>query len=180
LYENYCPNVRPCPRVPHECGKNPSARTLGCVCADAPQRQRGHGASARTHPSVLADMGVRVDAPPSRVVTRTITDGRTDGRMDGRTMAAGASVTWTHYSVLFEVTWDKTLASARMLGCVHTDAPCPCGCQHIRVDASARPCGCECFTLGNFKKDATVRLSHGCPCGHRPTARPSVRPLSSA
>jgi hypothetical protein len=28
-------------------------------------------------------------------------------------MAAGASVTWTHYSVLFEVTWGKTLASVR-------------------------------------------------------------------
>jgi hypothetical protein len=35
-------------------------------------------------------------------------------RMDGRTMATGASVTWTHCSVFFEVTWDKTLASARM------------------------------------------------------------------
>jgi hypothetical protein len=29
---------------------------------------------------------------------------RTDGRTDGRTMAAGASVTWTHCSILFEVT----------------------------------------------------------------------------
>jgi hypothetical protein len=29
-------------------------------------------------------------------------------------MAAGASVTWTHCSVLFEVTWGKTLASVRM------------------------------------------------------------------
>jgi hypothetical protein len=38
---------------------------------------------------------------------------RTDGRTDGRTMAAGASVTWTHCSVLFEVTWGKTAASAR-------------------------------------------------------------------
>jgi hypothetical protein len=44
-----------------------------------------------------------------KIVTRTITDGRTDGR----TMAAGSSVTWTHYSVHYEVTWDKTLASAR-------------------------------------------------------------------
>jgi hypothetical protein len=32
-----------------------------------------------------------------------------------------------------------------------------------------------CFTPGNFKKDATVRLSHGRPCGHRPIVRPSVR-----
>jgi hypothetical protein len=37
-----------------------------------------------------------------------------NGRTDGRTMAAGASVTWTHCSVLFEVTWGKTLASVRM------------------------------------------------------------------
>jgi hypothetical protein len=29
------------------------------------------------------------------------------GRTDDRTMAAGASVTWTHCSVLFEVTWGK-------------------------------------------------------------------------
>jgi hypothetical protein len=35
------------------------------------------------------------------VVTRTFSDGLTDDR----TMAAGASVTWTHCSVLFEVTW---------------------------------------------------------------------------
>jgi hypothetical protein len=34
------------------------------------------------------------------VVTRTITDGRTDDR----TMAAGSSVTWTHYSVRYKVT----------------------------------------------------------------------------
>jgi hypothetical protein len=38
------------------------------------------------------------------------------GRTDDRTMAAGASVTWTHCSVLFEVTWGKTR-------CVHADAP---------------------------------------------------------
>jgi hypothetical protein len=29
---------------------------------------------------------------------------RTDGWTDDRTMAAGASMTWTHYSILFEVT----------------------------------------------------------------------------
>jgi hypothetical protein len=38
---------------------------------------------------------------------------QTDGRTDDPTMAAGASVTWTHCSVLFEVTWGKTTASAR-------------------------------------------------------------------
>jgi hypothetical protein len=45
--------------------------------------------------------------------------GRTDGRTDDRTMAAGASVTWTHYSILFEVTWGKTAASARTHQCPH-------------------------------------------------------------
>jgi hypothetical protein len=39
----------------------------------------------------------------------------------------------------------------------------------VRVDSS-------CFTPGNFKKDATVCLSHGRPRGHRPIVRPSVRP----
>jgi hypothetical protein len=44
----------------------------------------------------------------------------------------------------------------------------------VRADASVLP-------PGNFKKDATVRLSHGRPRGHRPTVRPSVhyRPLDN-
>jgi hypothetical protein len=46
------------------------------------------------------------------VVTRTIMDGRTDTR----TMAAGSSMTWTHCSVCYEVTWNK---KAR----VRADAP---------------------------------------------------------
>jgi hypothetical protein len=40
-------------------------------------------------------------------------------------MAAGASVTWTHCSVLFEVTWGKTR-------CIRADA-------HVRTDASPSP-----------------------------------------
>jgi hypothetical protein len=38
------------------------------------------------------------------------------------------------------------------------------------------PClrGRACFTAGNFKKDATVRPSHRCPRGHRPTVRPKT------
>jgi hypothetical protein len=51
--------------------------------------------------------------------------------------------------------------------CVRTDA-------HVRADM-VRPRGRECFIPGNFKKDAIVRPSHGRPCGHRPTIRPSVR-----
>jgi hypothetical protein len=41
---------------------------------------------------------------------------------------------------------------------------------HGRVSADA-----PCFTPGNFKKDATVRPSHGRPRGHRPIVRSSVR-----
>jgi hypothetical protein len=61
-------------------------------------------------------------------------------------MAAGASVTWTHCSVLFEVTWDKTRASTRT-GCVRTDAlasarthslPSPSPSLPSTVPASAR------------------------------------------
>jgi hypothetical protein len=57
------------------------------------------------------------------------------------------------------------------------------GCACVRADAraSARTHGrvrayAPCFTPGNFKKDATVRLSHGRPRGHRPIVRPIVRP----
>jgi hypothetical protein len=39
-----------------------------------------------------------------------------------------------------------------------------------------RPRGRGSFTPDNFKKDATVRPSHGRPHGHRPIVRPSVRP----
>jgi hypothetical protein len=53
----------------------------------------------------------------TRVVTRTYSDGRTDDR----TMAVGAFVTWTHCSVLFEVTWGKTSASAQTHGRVRAD-----------------------------------------------------------
>jgi hypothetical protein len=61
-----------------------------------------------------------------RVVTWTFSDGgRTDGRTDDRTMAAGASVTWTHCSVLFEVTWGKTAPSARTRPGVRADGQRP-------------------------------------------------------
>jgi hypothetical protein len=69
----------------------------------------------------------------ARVVMRTISDGWTDRRTDGRTMAAGASVTWTHCSILFEVTWDKTLASARTW-CDRAD-------MDVRADAFLHPRG---------------------------------------
>jgi hypothetical protein len=66
-----------------------------------------------------------------RVVTRTFSDGRTDNR----TMAAGAFVTWTHCSILFEVTWGKTVhvcADAHMR---------PRGHERICVDSHMRPRG---------------------------------------
>jgi hypothetical protein len=44
---------------------------------------------------------------------------------------------------------------------------CPRGRARVRVDASDLP-------PGNFITDATVRLSHGRPSGHRPTVRLSV------
>jgi hypothetical protein len=50
---------------------------------------------------------------------------------------------------------------------------CPRGPKCVCADASVLP-------PGNFITDATVRLSHGRPSGHRPTVRSSVRPLSSA
>jgi hypothetical protein len=49
--------------------------------------------------------------------------------------------------------------------------------HHVRMDVSARPRRRECFIPGNFRKEATVRPSHGRPRGHRPTVRPSVRKL---
>jgi hypothetical protein len=74
---------------------------------------------------------------------------RTNGRTNGRTMAAGASVTWTHCSVLFEVTWGKTVR-------VRADAPMrprrhervcadihmrPHGHRRVHADATMRPRG---------------------------------------
>jgi hypothetical protein len=61
----------------------------------------------------------------------------------------------------------RTPLSARTLGC---DAR-----THGRVPADA-----PCFTPGNFKKDATVRPSHGRPCGHRPIVHSSARLKMSA
>jgi hypothetical protein len=53
---------------------------------------------------------------------------------------------------------------------------CPRGREYVRADATLRPRGRTLFYPCNFKKDATVRLSHGRPRGHRPIVRPSVRP----
>jgi hypothetical protein len=67
-------------------------------------------------------------------------------------------------------------ASARTHGHVRADAPPSArarvrlrGRTTVRADAAVLP-------PGNFKKDATVRPSHGRPHGHRPIVRPSVRP----
>jgi hypothetical protein len=74
----------------------------------------------------------------------------------------------------------ECLRTPYVVPCHGLDAARPRGRERVRADACSRPCGRECFTPGNFKKDATVRPSHGRPRGHRPTVRPSVRPLSSA
>jgi hypothetical protein len=65
--------------------------------------------------------------------------------------------------------------------------PCLRGRARVGADASLRPRGrarvrvdAPCFTPGDFKKNATVRPSHGHPRGHRPFVRPSVRPKTSA
>jgi hypothetical protein len=52
--------------------------------------------------------------------------------------------------------------------------PWPGRCPSART--LARPRGRGSFTPGNFKKDATVRPSHGRHGGHRPIVRLSVRP----
>jgi hypothetical protein len=72
---------------------------------------------------------------------------QTDGQTDGRTMAARASVTWTHCSVLFEVTWEKTRRvhadmSMRPHGRTRVceDAPMSARKQpSVRADASPSP-----------------------------------------
>jgi hypothetical protein len=57
---------------------------------------------------VIVLNGVGNVAHKSKELQAGLSRGRTDGRTDDRTMAAGVSVTWTHCSVLFEVTSKKT------------------------------------------------------------------------
>jgi hypothetical protein len=80
-----------------------------------------------------------------------------NGRTDGRTMAVGASVTWTHCRVLFEVTWGKTLASARTLTCVRADGQCPGHDKGLHNGSSNIP-----FSLPSspLPREATVCLVH--------------------
>jgi hypothetical protein len=107
----------------------------------------------------------RVD---TRVVTRTITDGWTDGR----TMAAGASVTWTHCSIRFEVTWGKTLLSAqtqvRPRGCtpasartwsVRTDARIPSLPSPLPPSPPPSPVDAVCCPRGREKKNKNKKIN---------------------
>jgi hypothetical protein len=82
------------------------------------------------------------------VVTRMFLDGQTNGR----TMAVGASVTWMHCSVLFEVTWDKTVCVRADIGPFARTPPSPLPpspppplwtLSAVRADAGLRPRGCE-------------------------------------
>jgi hypothetical protein len=71
----------------------------------------------------------------------------------GRTMAAGASVTWTHCSVLFEVTWGKTR-------CIRADTTMrPRGHERVCTDATMHPCGRWGASLGCIRADVGVRRS---------------------
>jgi hypothetical protein len=82
-----------------------------------------------------------------RVVTRMITDRRTDGR----TMAVGASVTWMHCSVRYEVTWGKTLPSARTSSVLAMDA------KGLHKGSSNIPFS---LPLSPWPREATVCLVH--------------------
>jgi hypothetical protein len=62
-------------------------------------------------------------------------NGWTDGWTDARTMAVGSSVTWTHCSIRYEVTWGK---KARIC----EDTPLrPHGHERIRANAPLCPRG---------------------------------------
>jgi hypothetical protein len=80
-------------------------------------------------------------------------------------MAAGASVTWTHCSVRYEVTWGKTLLSARTRTCIRTDssASARMGSVHA-MDAKGLHKGSSNipFSLPSspWPREATVYLVH--------------------
>jgi hypothetical protein len=109
--------VRPLDAGVRLCGRAVSARTLGCVRANASVLPLCNIITdAVVHPSHGRPSGHRPTVRPSAIVrlSTLLTSWssrerfQTDGRTDDRTMAAGASVTWTHCSVFFEVTWGKT------------------------------------------------------------------------
>jgi hypothetical protein len=66
------------------------------------------------------------------------------------------------YSPLASMAWTRSRPRVRGHASARTHA-------RVCADAAVLP-------PGNFKKDATVRPSHGRPRGHRPIVRPSVRP----
>jgi hypothetical protein len=68
--------------------------------------------------------------PPEKLYCNHDCQADVFGRTDNRMMAARASVTWTHCSVLFEVTWDKTR-------CVRADA---LASVRTRARPRGRPC----------------------------------------
>jgi hypothetical protein len=106
------------------------------------------------------------------VVTRTFSDGRTDDR----TMAAGASVTWMHCSVLFEVTWGKTRL-------VRADAwSCPRGHERVCADATMRPRGCtrvRADTSASARMQPSVRADMGVRTDASPSPPLSLPPRPS-
>jgi hypothetical protein len=96
------------------------------------------------------------------VVTRMFSDRRTDERTDDQTMAAGASVTWTHCSVLFEVTKGKTRCD--------------------RADATIRPrgrWGASVRTSMSARTQPSVRADMGIHADASPSPPLSLPPLPS-
>jgi hypothetical protein len=155
-----------CLKTPYTVSPNPLASmawTL-CVCADASVVIPSNFITdAIVHPSDGRPSGHRLTICPSvcpfvRPQGCHADDiGWTDGRTDGRMMAAGASVTGTHCSVLFGVTWDKTVR-------VHVDATMrPREYRSVRADEltsfpspslpSSLPCGCSLLSVRTREKE---------------------------
>jgi hypothetical protein len=171
------------------------------VRSDVPLRPRGHlcvradiCASAQTQPSVRADSrgeggrGRRERGGEGDASART----PMSSRMQGCVRADMGVCAQTHGRVRADSTGEGGRGEGReMSPCEHgrgrmrastQTRSCLCGRKSVRVDAllSARMHGrvradAPCFTPGNFKKDATVRPSHGRPRSHHPTVRPSVQ-----
>jgi hypothetical protein len=119
------PSVRPSEnvRVTTMPVRQPQGRVESLQAAAALAPPRSGLAARRSLARARLRLGPRSTKPGLALAKPTEgchADG-SDGRTNDRTMAAGASVTCTHSSVLFEVTWGKT--------------------KRVRADATMRPRG---------------------------------------
>jgi hypothetical protein len=119
----------------------------------------------RTDAHVRTDAGVRPCGHPMSVRTRCCV------RADATVCADGPMPAWSR---------PHGRESVRTVACLSARSR-PRGCAYVRTNVSpfARTHGCvradaSVLPPCNFIMDATVRLSHGRPSGHRPTVRPSV------